>query len=507
MERKKNRSSSNKIHPILLGRRSLRAMNGTSISDETLQILFEAARWAPSHYNTQNWRFVYAKRDSIYWEPFVDALWDGNRHWAKDAAVLVVVISKRSYIYNGNLIPLPSHSFEAGSAWFAMALEGTARGLVMHAMGGYDEQKIREIIELDSDDYQVEAMVSIGNPTDETVSESTTSRHEIDQFISEGKFEEKFLKLLGWFGLEDKHRSDGNMNAPNKCNLMNNRLKTGTNCTESSDCGESTVCGKVSGSNNCVCKSGYKAASNSVDCKQISCINKAECQIYDANLICINSGCKCESSWIVAKNTQQCSLRPSLIGNICEEEDQCGANAFCDLEDNKENNESGRCKCKVGFEVDEKNFNCNQYNCANNDEYSCQQRWGKNMKCVDKKCDCNTLKGYMIDQHKQQCIQRAKFLSESCKKNIECGKNSYCYQGNCECRFGTVINENYMDCDQFYCKHDGECHQFDTNSMCVPDYKKQISTCQCRTPYYKWDPSKRECISTSSPSSASGRRQ
>ena len=287
--------------------------------------------------------------------------------------------------------------------------------------------------------------------------------------------------------------------------IVNNRLKTGNNCTESSDCGESTVCGKVSGSTNCVCKSGFKAASNGVDCKQISCINKAECQIYDANLICINSGCKCESSWIVAKNTQQCSLRPSLIGNICEEEDQCGANAFCDLEDNKENNESGRCKCKVGFEVDEKNFNCNQYNCANNDEYSCQQRWGKNMKCVDKKCDCNTLKGYMIDQHKQQCIQRAKFLSESCKKNIECGKNSYCYQGNCECRFGTVINENYMDCDQFYCKHDGECHQFDTNSMCVPDYKKQISTCQCRTPYYKWDPSKRECISTSSPSSASGR--
>lgn len=178
----------------MLGRRSLRAMNGTSISDETLQILFEAARWAPSHYNTQNWRFVYAKRDSIYWEPFVDALWDGNRNWAKDAAVLVVVISKRSYIYNGNLIPLPSHSFEAGSAWFAMALEGTARGLVMHAIGGYDEQKIREIIELDSDDYQVEAMVSIGNPTDETISESTTSRHEIDQFISEGKFEEKLYK-------------------------------------------------------------------------------------------------------------------------------------------------------------------------------------------------------------------------------------------------------------------------------------------------------------------------
>lgn len=191
----KNRQLKCKIHPILWGRRSLRAMNGKPVDDQTLSALFEAARWAPSHYNTQNWRFVYAKRDTKNWAPFLDALWEGNQKWAKDAAVLVVALSKKSYIYNGKLVPLPSHSFEVGSAWMAMALEGTARGLVMHAMGGYDQDKAAKAIGLTNrDEYQLEAMISVGNPTEGTDAESITQRHDIDKFVFEGTFEEKLYK-------------------------------------------------------------------------------------------------------------------------------------------------------------------------------------------------------------------------------------------------------------------------------------------------------------------------
>lgn len=185
-----------KIHPMLIARRSLRAMNGQPIDDDLLMTLFEAARWTPSHYNTQNWRFVYAKRDTQYWNDFVDALWEGNQAWAKNAAVLVVAISKKSYVYNGKLIPLPSHSFEVGSAWFSMALEGTARGLVMHAMGGYDMDKARKMVGLPEDDYQVEAMIAIGNPTDATAGESISTRFPVEKLVSEGVFEEKLPTKL-----------------------------------------------------------------------------------------------------------------------------------------------------------------------------------------------------------------------------------------------------------------------------------------------------------------------
>ena len=37
-------------------------MSGEEISHEELMRLFEAARWAPSSFNTQQWRALYARR-------------------------------------------------------------------------------------------------------------------------------------------------------------------------------------------------------------------------------------------------------------------------------------------------------------------------------------------------------------------------------------------------------------------------------------------------------------
>jgi nitroreductase len=55
--------------------------------------LFEAARWAPSSYNNQPWRFIYAKRDTQYWKLLVE----GNKAWAQNASVLIVVIARRNF--------------------------------------------------------------------------------------------------------------------------------------------------------------------------------------------------------------------------------------------------------------------------------------------------------------------------------------------------------------------------------------------------------------------------
>jgi nitroreductase len=62
--------------------------------------LFEAARWAPSSVNVQPWRFIYAKRNTVRaedWKRFFNLLADVNKDWAKNAAVLIVVISKKGF--------------------------------------------------------------------------------------------------------------------------------------------------------------------------------------------------------------------------------------------------------------------------------------------------------------------------------------------------------------------------------------------------------------------------
>ena len=79
-------------------------MTGEELKDEELMSLFEAARWAPSSGNGQPWRFIYVKRNTEDWTNLFDLLVDFNKSWAKDAAILIVVVSKKEFEYNGKSI-------------------------------------------------------------------------------------------------------------------------------------------------------------------------------------------------------------------------------------------------------------------------------------------------------------------------------------------------------------------------------------------------------------------
>src|SRR6266576_1791357 len=68
------RKADHEIEPILLDRWSPRAMSGEEISHEELMRLFEAARWAPSSFNAQQWRALYARRGTEHWQTFFDLL-------------------------------------------------------------------------------------------------------------------------------------------------------------------------------------------------------------------------------------------------------------------------------------------------------------------------------------------------------------------------------------------------------------------------------------------------
>ncbi len=132
-------------HPIdslFLDRWSPRAMTGEDISREELMTLFEAARWAPSSYNGQPWRMLYARRDTKHWPLFFDLLVELNQNWAKNAAALVLFISRTHFDFNDK--PAPTHSFDTGSAWENLALQGWLKGFVVHGMQGFDYERARE---------------------------------------------------------------------------------------------------------------------------------------------------------------------------------------------------------------------------------------------------------------------------------------------------------------------------------------------------------------------------
>lgn len=155
----KQRKSHYPITPILLNRWSSRAMTGEEISDEKLMTLFEAARWAPSSFNNQPWRFIYAKRNSAHWQTFLDLLEASNREWAKNAAVLLVMVSHKVFEYDGR--PSRTHSFDTGAAWENLALQGTMLGLVVHGMEGFRYEKAQQALNI-PDAYAIEAMAAVG---------------------------------------------------------------------------------------------------------------------------------------------------------------------------------------------------------------------------------------------------------------------------------------------------------------------------------------------------------
>ena len=149
------------VDPLFVNRWSPRAMSGEDLSDTELNTLFEAAKWAPSSYNNQPWRFLYAKRNTPHWSRFFNLLIEGNQRWAVNAAVLVVIVSKTTMDHDGS--PSPTHTFDAGAAWGSLALQATLRGIVTHGMQGFDYDQARQVLHI-PDDYQVEAMVAIGKP-------------------------------------------------------------------------------------------------------------------------------------------------------------------------------------------------------------------------------------------------------------------------------------------------------------------------------------------------------
>ncbi|MCB8874820.1 nitroreductase family protein [Acidisoma silvae] len=190
------READHEIEPIFLERWSPRAFTEETISEADLFSMFEAARWAPSSYNSQPWVFVYALRGSAHWDKLLGLLNEFNQSWAKRAGAIVVIASHTTMLPPGaeKAIPSHSHSFDAGAAWGAFALQGSKLGWHTHAMVGFDIP--RAFAELGfPEGVRVEAAVAIGRQGDKSIlpeglakRETPSPRKPITDFIFEGSF-------------------------------------------------------------------------------------------------------------------------------------------------------------------------------------------------------------------------------------------------------------------------------------------------------------------------------
>ena len=152
------------IAPLIAERWSGRAFDASApISDEHIVSLCEAARWAPSCYGDQPWRFLVWNRfdDEKSWQKALDCLSPGNQAWAKNAPLLILSTSVKTFSHNNT--DNRWVAYDTGAASISLCLQATSLGLMSHQMGGYDADKLRNTFSL-PDDIECWAMIAIGYP-------------------------------------------------------------------------------------------------------------------------------------------------------------------------------------------------------------------------------------------------------------------------------------------------------------------------------------------------------
>lgn len=157
----------NSLDNPILQRRSAMAFEPKDMPKEALEILFEAARWAPSAFNDQPWTFYYAHRSNpTGFDKLLSLLVSTNREWAQNASVIVISTARTTLTLNGKENYHAMH--DTGLATANLLVMAQQLGFVTHVMGGFDRKKSFEVLNLASNEIAV-AAIAIGFSGDENL--------------------------------------------------------------------------------------------------------------------------------------------------------------------------------------------------------------------------------------------------------------------------------------------------------------------------------------------------
>ncbi|HOB60589.1 MAG TPA: nitroreductase family protein [Candidatus Competibacteraceae bacterium] len=152
------------IADLIARRWSPRAIDPTQpVGRDQLIALLEAARWAPSCFGDQPWRFLVWDRssDPAGWQRAFECLAEGNQIWVQNAPVLILSVAVPHFGHNGQ--PNRWAQYDTGAATENLCLQATALGLAAHQMGGFDSEQAKARFNIPAD-HTCMAMVAIGHP-------------------------------------------------------------------------------------------------------------------------------------------------------------------------------------------------------------------------------------------------------------------------------------------------------------------------------------------------------
>lgn len=148
---------------VIAKRKSIRAFDNRNVQESELQMLFEAARWAPSSRNEQPWQYFYAHQSNeTAFARFLNCLNESNQVWAKGAAVIILSIARKNFSHKERQNGYALHDTGAANAF--LSLQATALGLQVHQMAGFDKKKTVDTFQLDLEKEMPVTFMALGYP-------------------------------------------------------------------------------------------------------------------------------------------------------------------------------------------------------------------------------------------------------------------------------------------------------------------------------------------------------
>lgn len=138
-------------------RRAYRALEKTDIDKSLINELVRSAQLAPSCFNNQPWRFVFAHGREVL-EKLYTAMSRGNE-WVFNSSMVIAVFSEpeKDCRIKGREYFL----FDTGIAVGFILLRATELGMVAHPIAGFNESEVKKILQI-PDNMTLITLVIVG---------------------------------------------------------------------------------------------------------------------------------------------------------------------------------------------------------------------------------------------------------------------------------------------------------------------------------------------------------
>ncbi|MEH3052592.1 MAG: nitroreductase family protein [Patulibacter minatonensis] len=167
-----------RLHGPIRERWSPRAFDAAHVVDaDTLALLLEAARWAPSAGNSQPWAYLVGVRGDPTFTAFHGLLSRGNTAWAGRASALLVTLHQVA-IEPGTAMPYSDYAaYDLGQATAQLALQAQVLGLHTHQFAGFDHAGVAAEFAV-PEHWRVTTGIAIGRLADPSTLEPALAERE-----------------------------------------------------------------------------------------------------------------------------------------------------------------------------------------------------------------------------------------------------------------------------------------------------------------------------------------